>query len=217
MSRIVRFDTWENGGRGSGVVSSCRAVDCVARDLSRQGDHESWALKQENEGKAAGSTSSPDSRGRASDISSLHCDYRLKSTQTRSTSNTVIATVISDHVKEQLCASGQMNPDQLPLIPSACPRRATSVGRFCLESLCTRRNWHNRTPAEQMNSSCPIQAFNQATLDSNKLRIPLFKNVHVHDTAPTAFAEEASLFPSAIAQAIKVRDRVIVRELKERE
>jgi hypothetical protein len=39
----------------------------------------------------------------------------------------------------------------------------------------------------------------------------------MHDTASTAFAEEASLLSSAITRAIKVRDRVIVRELKEME
>jgi hypothetical protein len=76
-------------------------------------------------------------------------------------------------------------------------------------------NWHNRTPAEQMSSSRPVQAFNEAAFYSNHFWACLLKNVHVHDTASTAFAEEASLLSSAIARAIKVRDRVIVRQLKE--
>jgi hypothetical protein len=100
---------------------------------------------------------------------------------------------------------------------SACPHRKQSITRFCLKSLCAFRNRHNRSPAKQMYPSRPVQAFNQAAFDSNYFRSPFLKNIHMHDTASAALTEVASLLSSAVTQAIKVRDRVVVGKLKKRE
>ena len=100
---------------------------------------------------------------------------------------------------------------------SACPYRKQLITRFCLKSLCAFRNRHNRTPAKQMYAFRPVQAFDQAAFDSNNFRASFLKNIHMHDTASAALTEVASLLSSAVTQAIKVRDRVVVGELKERE
>lgn len=63
----------------------------------------------------AGSKSSPDVRGRALDISSLRCGHRLKSTQTRSTLITVVATVAFQPAGRSTCTP------QCNLIPANSP------------------------------------------------------------------------------------------------
>lgn len=67
-----------------------------------------------------------------------------------------------------------------------------------------------------MGASCPIETFNQTSLDSYESWTSLFKYVHMHDTASAVSAEEASLFSSAVARAIEVRDCFVARKREER-
>lgn len=66
-----------------------------------------------------------------------------------------------------------------------------------------------------MGPSSPIEAFDDAAFDTHDVWTTSFEDVHVHDPAAAALAEETSLLSPAVAGTIKVRDEFVFRKVEE--